>query len=198
MPRTYRRYTKTIVKAPKRAWNTGFTNANYDILTFASANNSIATSVVLNAADNTTPSATVIQCKHIKVYGLLCLQGNATQAGPATPVLVTSYIMYCPQMVYSTIEQAAGSTAGLFNTLNVFVHDHPEWIMSMKNVNVKYQGGLPGEHDVTKFTQTSGKMKRNLKSGDRILHIMILRNATSTADYNRSAYFEYVWNTRAN
>ena len=198
MPRYYRKYTKTIVKAPKRPWNNGYTIQNYDIITLNGYDNAVGSSVVVNVSDSTAPSPTTIQCKHVKVYGTVCLQGNVTESGPATPVYVQSYICYIPQLVYTEIEAAASSVTQLFNIVTKIVHYHPEWIMSQKNVNVKFQGGLPGEHDVTKFTQTSGKMKRNLKSGDRLMHLMLFKNLTSAANYNRSLYFEYQYCTRNN
>lgn len=195
MPRYYRKYTKTIVKSPKKPWNTGFTISNYDVLTFNGVNNCTCTTVCINNADSASPTPAVIKTKHIKVYGTICLAGNATESGPPTPVQVMSYIVYVPQIVYATIASASNDIALLYNVCSSLVIDHPEWIMSSKNVNVKYQGGLPGEHDVTKFTQTSGKMKRNLKSGDRICHIILLKNLTSIANYNRSLYFQYGFST---
>ena len=199
MPRYYRKYTKTIVKAPKKNWNCGNITANYDVLTFNAANNATASTIVSNDADNANPSPTVIKTKHIKVFGTVCLAGNATESGPATPVQVMSYIVYVPQIVYSQISTAGTqSVNALYQACLSLTLDHPEWVMSMKNVNVKYQGGLPGEHDVTKFTQTTGKMKRNLRSGDKIMHFLVLKNLTQTANYNRSCFFTYSYNTCTN
>lgn len=198
MPRYNRQYSKTIIKAPKMSWNPGYMGANYDVATMNQTNNGIATTVVQNIADNSTPTPSVIQTKHIKVMGTVCLQGTVEQAGPATPVYVTSYIIYVPQIVYNQMNEHQSTPSALYNWLASIVRDHPEWIMSTKNVNVRFQGGLPGEHDVTKFTQTSGKMKRNLRSGDKIMHFMLFRNLTQAASYHRSCFFEYLWVSRAN
>lgn len=199
MARYKRTYSKAIItKAPKKSWNTGTVVSAYDILTFNGADNAICSTMVSNDADNANPTPTVIKAKHLRVFGTVCLQGNATQAGPATPVSVMSYIMYIPQIVYSQITGASQSVSGLYNVLTTLVNDHPEWIMSTKNVNVKFQGGFPGEHDITKFTQGSGAMERNLKSGDKICHIMTFRNLTALTNYNRSLYFTYNFTTCVN
>lgn len=197
MPR-YRRYTKTIIKAPKKPWNPGYTFANYDIQTMSGVNNGAASTIVQNTADNTAPTPAVIQAKHVKVMGTIVLQGAVDQAGPATPVYVTSYIIYVPQIVYSQMQSHSSHPENLYNWLLEIVRSHPEWVMTTKNVNVKFQGGLPGEHDVTKFTQSSGKMKRNLKSGDRLMHFILFKNLTQAAIYQRSLYFEYQWVNRSN
>lgn len=197
MPR-YRRYTKTIIKAPKKSWNPGYTYAQYDIATMNSTNSGIASTICQNAADNVAPTPVVIQTKHIKIMGTVLLQGAVEQAGPATPVYVTSYIIYIPQIVFDTMAEHQSTASSLYNWMIKIVRDHPEWIMSVKNVNVKFQGGLPGEHDVTKYTQTSGKMKRNLKSGDKIMHFILFKNLTQVAVYHRSCFFEYQWVNRSN
>lgn len=194
----YRRYTRTIItKKPKKSWNTGSITSRYDIETFNS-NNAVVTTILSNSVDNATPAPTVLQAKHIKVFGLICLEGNATQAGTPTPVLVMSYIIYIPQIVYELITSNASSTNGLYNVCLSIVRDHPEYIMSQKNVNVKFQGGLPGEHDVTKFTQTTGRMKRNLKSGDKLVHILTFTNHTASATYNRQLLFDYQYSSVPN
>lgn len=197
MPRYYRRYSKTIVKKPKKTWNVGQLFAKYDTQQFVEDNLAITT-ICQNSLDNATPTATVIQAKHIKVYGSIALHSNVTQAGAATPLMVTSYILYVPQIVYKSIDSASSQTSALYTYLINLVRDHPEWIMAQKNINVKYNGGLPGENDITKFTQTTGKMKRNLKSGDRILHAILFNDITENANYNRGLYFEFKFNTCPN
>lgn len=198
MPRTYRRqYSKAIVRVPKKSWNVGQIFAKYDTQQFVE-NNLAITTICINSLDNSTPTSTVIQAKHIKVYGSIALHGNVTQAGAATPVMVTSYIMYVPQIVYKSIDGASGTTSALYTYLINLVRDHPEWIMSQKNVNVKFNGGIPGENDITKFTQTSGKMKRNLKSGDRIIHALLFNDITGSANYNRGLYFDFTFLTSPN
>lgn len=191
MPRYSRKSPRTVVKAPKKSWNSGTIIAGYDIVTMNGVNNSACTTIVSNDNDNANPSPAVIKAKHIKVFGTICLQGNVTEHSNATPVQVLSYIMFVPQIMYFGIQQAASNVNSLYTTLNNMIIDHPEWVMSVKNVNVRFQGGIPGEQDVTKFTQTSGQMERNLRSGDKVCHIIMFKNLTATANYQRSLYFTY-------
>lgn len=194
----YRRYTKTVItKKAKKSWNSGAITARYDVETF-NRSNAVVTTVLSNSLDNANPAPTVIQAKHIKVYGLICLAGNATEAGPPTPVLVMSYLIYLPQIVYELVQSNASDTGGLYNVCMSVIRDHPEYVMSQKNVNVKFQGGLPGEHDVTKFTQTTGRMKRNLRSGDKLVHILTFTNYTAATSYNRELLFDFQYNTAPN
>lgn len=168
MPRYRRRYTKTIVRAPRKKWN-----AQRDILAsnWLTYNTNFAhvASLVLNSADNATPSPVTLKAKHISVMGCLTLQSTVQAVEDPHPVFYVGYILYVPEVVYASAPTSGQAT--MYTYWETVVNNHPEWIMSKKNVPSTFTGALPGEKNVTKWTQTTGILSRNLKSGDRICYV---------------------------
>lgn len=168
----YRRYTKTIVKAPRKRWNLGHVIANTDPSAYNLSFINFST-VVVNDRDNSTPTPTVIKAKRIKCSGCLTVQAQVVQQTTPQPIVWTSVIIFMPQVVYRAIPDSG--VAAQTGYLEQVLIDHPEWIMSKKNLNITWNGGQPSESTSYKWTQSTGKLSRNLKSGDRILWILSTR-----------------------
>lgn len=130
--------------------------------------------IARNGVDNGIPTPSVIKCKHIKVQGSLYLMSTDQQAGLMHTLNWTCFIVFVPQVVYDNAP--GGDVANyvqIYQYWNAIVQDHPEWIMGRKLVSPKWQGGVPGEKALTNFSFTSGKLSRNLRSGDRILLVFL-------------------------
>ena len=187
----YRRYTKTIVRAPRKRWNVTADQYHSEETNYTGDWVYTGT-IAYNADDAAQPTPVVLKCKNATVYGSLSVT-TVSQAG-AGPLFVMAYIVYFPQIVYASMGGLTG--AGLWNFIIAILDDHPEWIMSTKNVNLQYDGNA-AERATVRWTQTTRKLKRNLKSGDRLMMIVtsrMLHGGTIAAEF----YAESKCNTCAN
>lgn len=165
----YRKYTKTIVKAPKKKWNFG--NVYWDTVKAFPMNGVSAcygTPLIENSTDTTSPAPPVVKVKHLKVEGQLTVSSAAIEQTTASPKLFQLFVVYIPQVVVRNWT-AISTPNDRFNWAYQMTLDHPEWVMARKTVNMEWDGGTPGEKKIKTFSFTSGKMSRNLKSGDRIM-----------------------------
>ena len=189
----YRRYTKTIVRAPRKRWNVVNDNYHSESTQYGGSFSYVGT-MVYNSDDNAQPTPVILKCKNATIYGSLSIRNNQA-AGDQNPLFVMSYVVYVPEIVYTTIEDLASAT-DLFPFCEKLLDDHPEWIMSAKNVNLQYNGEV-GERATVRWTQTTRKMKRNLKSGDRLMMFIMVR-FIGTATLFAEMYCESKVNTCAN
>lgn len=188
----YRRYTKTIVKAPRKKWNLGHLFFAPQPTAYSVANCDIAT-IVHNNVDNTNPTPTVIKSKRIRVYGCLTVQSRVEQQTDPQPVSWSSYVVYIPQIVYASIPNS--SVNATYDFIRGMLDDHPEWVMSKKNLNVTWNGGTPQESQSYKWSQSTGKLKRNLKSGDKIVWILTTRPLATLTVRWQQVYAEFDYAT---
>lgn len=167
----YRRYTKTIVKSPRKKWNQGYGFGATNFLHYPQATWATFVTIIQNNQDTSNPTPTVIKCKHIKIQGSLFLVSTDQQAGDMQTLNWMCYIMFVPQVVYDHCPEVSptSSYVQMYQYWQQVINDHPEWIMGRKLVSPKWQGGVPGEKVVSNFSFTSGKLTRNLRSGDRII-----------------------------
>lgn len=168
----YRRYTKTIVKAPKKHWNLSFLAGATDFLAPEQSTFAVWYSLATNSNDSMNPTPSVIKCKHGKIQGTLFLQSRDEVAGSMHSLVWNAYLLYVPQVV-DVNSPSMGSTdyVAKYNYWTNVIRDHPEWVMGRRIISPKWQGGVPGEKAICNFVVTSKKLQRNLKSGDKILMI---------------------------
>lgn len=163
MPRYRRRYYKPIVRAQKKRWN--ITSDQYHSEETNYTGDYVhAGTIAYNSDDNAQPTPAILKVKNATLYG--SLQVATVSSTGAGPLFVMSYIIYIPQIVYTSLGNLQGS--GLFNFVQSIIDQHPEWIMSTRNVNLQYMGAV-NEKATARWTQSTGVLKRNLKSGDRIM-----------------------------
>ena len=197
----YRRYTRTIIKAPKQSWNRSFeifgpTNS-YNLS--GKTGICIYGSAVYNAKDNEGYStATALQATRIRVMGEVSITSNALASGAATPCFVKVYITFVPQAYYEQAPSGSPTAEQVYNYWRNLIESNPEYIMGQSTLNTKYQGGFPGEKVNHTWTVTSGKLKRNLKSGDRIIAIAFFKSLSDQFDAGVSVYFEAEASVRRN
>lgn len=194
MARTFRRqYTKPIARAPRKRWNVVGDEYHSESTQYGGSFAYVGT-MVYNSDDNALPTPVVLKCKNATIYGSLSIRNNQA-AGDFNPLFLMSYICYVPEIVYTTIENLESAT-DLFPFIEKLLDDHPEWIMSTKNINLQYFGEV-SQRATCRWTQTSGILKRNLKSGDRLMMFIMCR-FLGTATLYAEMYAESKCNTCAN
>lgn len=156
----YRRYRRTIVRAPKKKW----------------ASNMIPISSNLTNVNISTDP----QNPHYVLFGTALLAENKTETTSPTPVIIKTgnfraqidawgsltstspmvvYIVYIPEGFGI---DAAGATIAM-------IRAHPEWVMGWKIGDASGWYATSGQADIdfAKLT-VSSRLKRNLNSGDKI------------------------------
>lgn len=192
MARTYRRqYTRPIVRAPKKRWNVTADQYHSEETNYT-GDFVLPGTIAYNSDDNAQPTPAILKCKNATLYGSLSVATvSSTGSGP---LFLMSYIIYIPQIVYTSMNGLTG--AGLWNFIISILDDHPEWIMSTRNVPLNYNGEA-NEKATVRWTQSTGKLTRNLKSGDRLMMLVtarFLHGGTIAAEF----YAESKCNTCAN
>lgn len=203
MPR-YRRYTKTIIKAPKKRWNKGIVS----MYPGASENGWIQTAhyhnqiygICANKADNTIPTPGILKVKHIKVYGQMAIYNPSelVDLAPGIPVLVEVIIMYLPQVTFENASGAVDDSARN-NYIETIITDHPEWIMNRRTLKGDVILGLESNTFPIYFSMGSGQLQRNLSSGDRLACIVRINSTVQVNPafrlwYNIDASFASTFN----
>lgn len=159
----YRRYRRTIVRAPKKKWGSNIINISSQIsnTTGQIANGFHYIVLAQNKTETTVPTPVIIKTGNFKLQGDLYFSYTATGG---TQVVATLYILYIPQ----------GMEPQTANGAETLVQNHPEWIMAWK---VLEGGATLGNRslDSNRFTVTS-RLKRNLNSGDSVISLLIVEN----------------------
>lgn len=139
----YRRYTKTIIKPPRKRYNRTF-----EIFGPSQAANIVGLtgvciygSAVYNSKDNEGYStATPMQATKIKVMGQVNIAGNAAESGPPTPCFVKSYITFVPQIIYEQAPDTSSATySTIYNYWKNLIEAHPEYIMGQKTIKLVWE-----------------------------------------------------------
>ena len=157
MARYYRRrYTRTIVRAPKKKWATNIIQLSgtpqFD------GNNSFHYQFQLcsNKTETTSPSPVIIKTGNFKVQFDLTVNVNA-----AGVVNARAFVCFVPQGVPTTTAL----------DLQNITANHPEWILAWRQLdfgNANAAGSV--DTSVVKF---SSRLKRNLNSGDAVLFFIL-------------------------
>lgn len=157
MPR--RVYTKrTVVVRPKKRWASimKMSNSSPAALTSGTTVKVFQHDLVINSADNATPTPIIIKTGNFKLTGTL--NTDITEANINKLYNVSAYLMYCPQG-YSYVDDVSAVT------------NHPEYIMG--RTQFRY---VPGQNTTCSL---SSRMKRNLNSGDKVCLVVVVNKETS-------------------
>lgn len=171
MARYYRRrYTRTIVRAPRKKWGSNMVNVNMNALDTTGVE-TLAASVVLaeNKTETTAPTPVIIKAGNFRLQGDLHLIGGSS----GKTVTITLYIIFVPQGISFT------SATSYSN----FIQNHPEWIMAWRVLEGGYIPSTGESFDSNRFT-VSSRLKRNLNSGDGIYAVLIVENTEQGVSLN--------------
>lgn len=153
MARYYRRrYTRTVVRAPKKKWSTNI----HDIDVTTEGSTTVQGGVVplaVNSILGATPTPVIVKTGNFKIQGDVRVTAGAASQFTS----VSLYVIYVPE------SYPASSAADL----QVLISSHPEWIMGWKFLSSNKSTGTSSEDGDT-FTFSS-RLKRNLNSGDRVI-----------------------------
>lgn len=152
----YRRYRRTIVRAPKRKWGSNIASFN-SVTTGNPASQFASFKLVGNSAQSSNPTPVILKVGNFKIQGDVFVTPGAASSKTA----VSIYIIYIPEgITLSSADNARG-----------LVIAHPEWVMAWKFINSNVSTGTANENGES-FTFSS-RLKRNLNSGDSI-HLLCL------------------------
>ena len=160
MPRYYRRRYRTIVRAPKKKWATNIVTRTF---TIDSQNPSPYITMVTNAAQNNTPTPTILKCGNFKVNADFVLAYS--QAPSVIPIIhVVAYILFLPEGILPTNNAQLGAVIGA----------HPEYIMAWKQLDADLDYSTTNPTNVgTQRVTFSSRLKRNLNSGDQVVFAVL-------------------------
>ena len=166
--RYYRRSARVIV--PKKKWATNIVSSSISTTAAAQTNDSAYFVLAQNSSQSATPTPFVVKTGNFKIQGDCYI---TSQAPIGSTSQITLYVMYLPEVVYSTV------SAPNVNILGTVIGDHPEWIMGWKVIDLNVGGTTSNGNSFT----FSSRLKRNLSSGDRIVLAAVIRNGqTVSAD----------------
>lgn len=159
----YRRYRRTIVRAPKKKWCSNLVALNMNVSnTGASATEAYYIQTVANNKTETTiPTPVIVKTGNFKIQGDLNFQHSGTVDTTAFTT-ATLYIIYLPE----------GIIPNDYATMNNVIQNHPEWIMGWRYL----ESGVMNPNkwtDSNRFS-LSTRLKRNLNSGDSIAAVLIM------------------------
>ena len=153
----YRRYRRTIVRAPKKKWASNIVNINSSTSPTSSNSQFSVVSLVTNAVQTSSPTPVIVKSGNFKVQG-----DSYISASSSGTFSVSLYVIYAPEGI--TINDASSA--------NGVIRSHPEWVMAWKFISSDYLSTSGGTSNSNTFSFSS-RMKRNLNSGDSILLICL-------------------------
>ena len=166
MARYRRRYTRTIVRAPRKKWGSNFKDINLTIqnTTAQTQNGYNYATIAENSAETGAPTPVVVKTGNFRVQGDMF--ATSTPGGTVNRVSVTLYIIFVPQ----------GFDPATYEAAIAIINNHPEWILSWRVLESGFS--TTGIMDSNRFTMTS-RLKRNLNSGDKICAIFVAKDIIS-------------------
>lgn len=170
MGRYYRRrYTRTIVRAPKKKWCSNILDINL-VTAGAGVTSPVATisssyvPLAQNKTEANSPTPVVIKTGNFRLQADMQFIVS-TSGGISTTPVATLYIVYAPQGWLLDTSQSASA----------LIANHPEWIMAWKVLETNYVLTESRGSDSVRFTLTS-RLKRNLNSGDTVAAVILYDN----------------------
>ena len=158
MARYYRRrYTRTIVRAPRKKWCSNMLDINISASSINQGTQeqpvwtlSSGTDLAVNKTESTAPSPVVVKTGNFKLQADFV--GNNFTSGSD----MTMCICYVPEGV---------TPIGAASIKDLMIK-HPEWIIAWKKVDLDIDSN--GAVTATNKITLSSRLKRNLNSGDKI------------------------------
>ena len=159
MPR-YRRYRRTIVRAPKKKWATNIISLNGGVETgTGNGHFSFWKMLAENKTETSSPIPVIVKTGNFKVQFDMIMN-----VGSSGVISASAFVLFIPQGVLT-------ETTANYDTVESVVKNHPEWIMSWRQLdfgNANQAGSV--DTSVVKF---SSRMKRNLNSGDAVVFTIL-------------------------
>lgn len=169
----YRRYRRTIIRAPKKKWASNISTVNATTETAGSSTQVASVRLVNNAAQGSNPTPVIVKCGNFKIQGDVYSQ--MSQAGTAS---VSLYVIYIPE----------GITLPDYTSALNLIRAHPEWIMAWRFINSNFVSAA-GSDNSESFSFSS-RLKRNLNSGDSVYLVCLASGVgLSTAYLNAMCQF---------
>ena len=178
MARYYRRrYTRTVVRAPKKKWCSNMISVSLHGTTSLVGEDyviAIGTDIAENKTETTSPTPIVVKTGNFKVQ---------------LDVFCTSVTRKSDMIVYLVYQPEGVAPVGA-NAVKEYMLKHPEWIIAWKKVDLDVDVGDVTSNS-TRITMSS-RLKRNLNSGDKIgLYLFSTKGNTlgSEVDMNGMVQF---------
>lgn len=165
----YRRYRRTIIRAPKKKWGSNLINVDMTISNTESVpgNGFYVVTLAGNKTEANAPTPVVIKTGNFKLQGDLYMTNSSLSA--VTPS-IKCYIVFVPQGMVPTSYEAA----------NALIQNHPEWIISWR-VLESSRAVANAAMDSSKFSMSS-RLKRNLNSGDSVYCILTVEGIPASSN----------------
>lgn len=169
MARYYRRrYTRTIVRAPKKRWASNIIELSGTPERDTNGQFSYYKTLAVNKSEGSAPSPVIVKTGNFKVQ--FDLNINVAASGL---VDCKAFILYLPQ----------GMLSEPYNYTNLYpvIANHPEWIIAWRQLdfgNANAAGTI--DTSVVKF---SSRLKRNLNTGDTVIFALL-----GTGDFTGITY----------
>lgn len=162
MARYYRRRYRTIVRAPKKKWATGYKDIS-GVFEYGDSTRFVYhTPLVVNSNQSSDPTPVIVKTGNFRV------QFDATiKVGASGAIEAKAYVVYVPEGWNIGTEGSETSISQLRN----IVAQHPEWILVWRQLDFG-NANAAGTFD-TSVVRMSSRLKRNLNSGDRIMFIIL-------------------------
>lgn len=172
----YRRYRRTIIRAPKKKWASNFKDVNMETANTSgvAADVFVYKDLAENKSEATSPTPVIIKTGNFKVQGDYYVTNNSTEYTQGHSPTGMLYIVYMPEGIMPN------SPASAQNILQ----NHPEWIMGWRTIDFDTISIAGGESvAVTKVSLTS-RLKRNLNSGDKVICLVLIQNLPATTTFS--------------
>lgn len=157
----YRRYRRTIIRAPKKKWATNIVDITSNGATYDSENTfHYATILAQNKSESTSPTPVIIKTGNFKAQFDLLI--NVSSSGM---VAATAYIIFLPEGYF---DPSITPDSPMWGRM---IYNHPEWIMVWRQLDFG-NANAAGSVD-TSVVRMSSRMKRNLNSGDKIYFVIL-------------------------
>lgn len=161
----YRRYRRTIVRAPKKKWCSIIKEVEIAVQNATESANSVSDGVTLaeNKSETTAPTPVIIKTGNFKFQGDFRIQyPSGSTVSPQNVITAHLYIIYVPE----------GFGPSFKGDLS-FVKSHPEWILAWRVFDINQAPQTLGTAIDGGRIVMSSRLKRNLNTGDKIRSILI-------------------------
>lgn len=156
----YRRYRRTIIRAPKKKWASNYVGLDSDEVTYGTDGSFVYSKPLAgNAVEGIPPTPVIVKTGNFKVQFDLVINVAVSSIASAQ-----AYVIFIPEGYFQTVTP----TTNMW--LNA-VTKHPEWIMMWRQLDFGAVGTI-GSID-TSVVKMSSRMKRNLNSGDQIYFLIL-------------------------
>lgn len=157
----YRRYRRTIVRAPRKKWASNYVSVDSDTVTYgADGTFAYSKNLASNGTELIPPTPTVIKTGNFKSQFDLTIN-----VAIGSIVSAQAFIVFIPEGYFQGVSPI---TTTMWTNA---VIKHPEWLMMWRQLDFGAVGAA-GSVD-TSVVKMSSRLKRNLNSGDQIYFLIL-------------------------